>query len=106
MINNYEPQKNVFVLYSTTCCHLCEEALDILNELHEQMLALAKEQNFSVDNNSIYSVESVDVAEDAQLMEAYGPSIPVLSFPTTSEELAWPFDIQAAYQFILPKLSF
>ena len=106
VINNCEDQKNIFLLYSTTCCHLCEEALEILDDLHKQMLLLAEEQQYLVKNESIYAVNLIDVAEDSQLMETYGPRIPVLSFPPTQEELAWPFDIQSAYKFILPRLSF
>ena len=98
--------ENSFILYSTSACHLCDEALSILNDLHEQMLALAKEQSFSVQNQSIYTIELVDVAEDLSLIEIYGPRIPVLNFPPTAEELIWPFDIQSAYQFIFPKLMF
>ena len=97
---------NSFILYSTSACHLCDEALSILNDLHEQMLNMAKEQNFPVYNQSIYTIELVDVADDASLIETYGPRIPVLSFPSEPEELAWPFDIQSAYQFIAPKLVF
>ena len=97
---------NSFILYSTTACHLCDDALSILNDLHEQMLALAKEQGFSVQNQLIYTIELVDVADDSSLLDIYGPRIPVLNFPSSSEELAWPFDIQSAYQFISPKLMF
>ena len=43
--NNEGDQLNFFVLYSTSACHLCEDALVILNDLHEQMLELAKEQD-------------------------------------------------------------
>ena len=95
-----------FILYSTSACHLCDDALVILNDLHEQMSELAKEQNFLRHGERIYTVNVVDIAESDSLIDVYGPRIPVLVFPSTREELAWPFDIQAAYQFILPKLSF
>tara|TARA_R110002167_G_scaffold52760_6_gene151990 strand:+ start:565 stop:906 length:342 start_codon:yes stop_codon:yes gene_type:complete len=104
--NNGGCQLNSFVLYSTSACHLCDEALVILKELHEQMLELAKDNDFLVPNQSVYTVKLVDVSEDDNLIAVYGPRIPVLIFPSTKEELAWPFDIQAAYQFIFPKLSF
>tara|TARA_R110001592_G_scaffold360828_1_gene670034 strand:- start:128 stop:472 length:345 start_codon:yes stop_codon:yes gene_type:complete len=106
-IDNKKPTTlNSFVLYTTSACHLCDEALNILNDLHTQMLELAKEQDFTVPNQTIYTIELVDVAEDSSLFEIYGPRIPVLNFASTSEELAWPFDIQSVYQFILPKLVF
>jgi hypothetical protein len=99
-------QLNCFTLYSTSACHLCEEALAILNELHEQMLKLAKDQSFVFEGQSIYSIKLVDIAEDDDLLGSYGTRIPVLISPASGEELAWPFDIQSAYQFILPKLEF
>tara|TARA_R110001592_G_scaffold175466_1_gene414615 strand:+ start:39105 stop:39446 length:342 start_codon:yes stop_codon:yes gene_type:complete len=98
--------ENSFILYSTSACHLCNDAIAILNDLHEQMLDLAEQQGFSLSRQSVYTIDVVDVVEDSSLMEVYGPRIPVLIFPSSSEELAWPFDIQSAYQFILPKLSF
>tara|TARA_R110002049_G_scaffold87038_8_gene220861 strand:- start:1610 stop:1954 length:345 start_codon:yes stop_codon:yes gene_type:complete len=104
--NNEGDQLNSFVLYSTSACHLCEDALLILNELHEQMLELAKETDFLLSADLVYAVKIVDIAEDDKLIEVYGPRIPVLIFLSSGEELAWPFDIQTAYQFILPKLSF
>lgn len=104
--NTKDTQLNRFVLYSTSACHLCDKALAILNELHEQMLTLAKEQDFVLNEPSIYTVKLFDIAENDKLIDAYGTRIPVLIFPISGEELAWPFDIQSAYQFILPKLSF
>lgn len=104
--NNEGCQLNSFVLYSTSACHLCEDALVILNDLHEQMLELAKEKDFLLHDHSVYTVKVVDIAVDDELIDVYGPRIPVLIFPSGGEELVWPFDIQAVYEFILPKLSF
>jgi len=106
IVNKENFPENSFILYSTSACHLCEEAIAILNDLHGQMLDLAKQQSFPLSSHSIYNIEVVDVAEESSLIETYGPRIPVLIFPSSSDELAWPFDIQSAYQFILPKLSF
>ena len=97
---------NHFLLYSTEACHLCDEATQVLNDLHQQMLALAKQQGYPVSPEGIFSLELLDIAEDEALVEAYGKRIPVLIFGLTGEELAWPFDIQEAYQFILPNLVF
>jgi len=97
---------NHFLLYSTEACHLCDEAIYLLHDLHEQMLALAQQQGFPVSQAGIFSLELKDIADDEALVEAYGKRIPVLIFSTTGEELTWPFDVQEAYQFILPKLVF
>lgn len=95
---------NHFLLYSTEACHLCNEAMHLLNDLHQQMLLLAKKQGYPVSQAGIFSIKLLDIANDEALVEAYGKRIPVLIFSPTAEELAWPFDIQEAYQFILPKL--
>ncbi len=97
---------NNFILYSTPGCHLCNDALEILNDLHNQMRELANCSNFKLLNDSVFTIDVVDVADKDILVEVYGARIPVLVFPSSKDELAWPFDIQAAYQFILPKLTY
>ncbi len=102
---NSTPQ-NSFILYSTLGCHLCDDALDMLSDLHGQMLQQAEDLGFSVTNQTIFTIQIVDIADDSSLLETYGARIPVLKFISDSDELAWPFDIQTAYYFLLPKLSF
>lgn len=97
---------NQFILLSTTGCHLCEVALEILDDLQQQMADLAAAQNFSLPEYGAFMVQLQDVADDDNLISIYGQRIPVLIFGPTKEELAWPFDIQQAYQFIQPKLLF
>ena len=75
-------------LYSTSDCHLCEQALALLRSMPE----LAR-----------YSVIEVDVANDAAAFARYGARIPVLvrsarvretsaACQTGETELAWPFN--------------
>ena len=61
-----------FTLLGTEHCHLCEEAENIL---HQAGLPYA----------------SVDIADDEDLMNAYGIRIPVLLRTDTGKELNWPF---------------
>ena len=65
-------------LYGTAGCHLCDEAEIMLTRLLQR---------------SSYLLEwtPVDVAEDDQLMERYGITIPVILRLDTGVELAWPF---------------
>ena len=105
-IKEKSSSENCFELYVTDACHLCDEALDLLNDLHQQMLALADEANFTVPDTGIFSIQKKEITENESLFEAYGKRIPVLIFVPTGEELAWPFDIQQAYSFIFPKLRF
>jgi hypothetical protein len=96
---------NHFVLLSTAACHLCDDAAALLRDLHQQMMAHLVETHYPMDFDELFSVELLDIVNDEALVEAYGIRIPVLIFPANGEELAWPFDIQQAYQFIFPKLS-
>jgi hypothetical protein len=65
--------KVTLLLYATQGCHLCEQAEALLQ---------------SVD----VRVESVEIADDENLLECYGVRIPVVRRPETGEELDWPFD--------------
>jgi glutaredoxin len=68
-------------LYSTTCCHLCEEAEAILREIGIE-------------------ADHVDIADDDELLEKYGIRIPVLKRVDTGAELGWPFDALAISLFL------
>lgn len=69
------------VLYGTSCCHLCEQAEEILRETGVE-------------------AEHVDIAEDDGLLEKYGTRIPVLRRADNGRELGWPFDAVTAASFI------
>ncbi len=61
------------VLYTTSGCHLCEQAE-----------ALVRRQTAWVS--------TVEIIDDAELLERYGIRIPVLRHLDTGNELDWPFD--------------
>jgi hypothetical protein len=67
-------------LYSTDGCHLCEEAMVLLDQI-------------SAD----YSVQ--DIIDDAVLVEKYGIKIPVVA-TAAGRELDWPFDVAALKLFL------
>ena len=66
------------ILYSTSACHLCEQALDLLQSLA----------------GSSWTLEVVDISESDTLFERYGLTIPVLRREDTGAELNWPFHAQ------------
>jgi hypothetical protein len=71
------------VLLSTSHCTLCERALDLLLIMPElRGLPLVV----------------VDVADDAALLERYGPRLPVLR--AADRELDWPFDRDAVVRML------
>ena len=68
------------ILYSKEHCHLCDEALALLEQ-------------------GGLSAAVVDVEADDQLMAIYGLRIPVLVLPD-GRELGWPFDADQLDHFI------
>lgn len=69
------------ILYSTSGCHLCELAAEILT---------------SAD----YEFSAKDIAFDDDLYERYGERIPVVKRRDTQQELGWPFDTEQITEFL------
>lgn len=65
-------------LYSTSSCHLCEEATAIL---------------LSVGSND-FTWEEIEISDDDALIDRYGTRIPVLLNCRSGQELNWPFNRQ------------
>lgn len=74
------------ILFGTSGCHLCEQAVAIINICVQEGLDL--------------TIEYIDIAEQEQWQEQYAIRIPVLYDPATKQELGWPFD-QAALKFFV-----
>ncbi|GLR62584.1 glutaredoxin family protein [Marinospirillum insulare] len=70
-------------LYTTEGCHLCDEALALLNPWLAKGLGLAL----------------VDIAEDDLLMARYSVRIPVIASPS-GVELGWPFSAEGLASWI------
>ena len=64
------------LFYTTSGCHLCEYAAELLAEL-------ASSRQFTLT--------PVDISESEDLVARYGLTIPVLRNPATGRELNWPF---------------
>ena len=69
-------------LYSTSHCHLCDNAIAILNEL------------------AIYPFTIAEISESEPLLIIYGTKIPVLRREDNNAELNWPFNAQDVVQFL------
>ena len=65
--------------YTTAGCHLCEYAAE--------MLALLTQQ-------ADVTVEAIDIASDAMLVERYGIRIPELRREPDGAEIGWPFSYE------------
>lgn len=70
-------------LYTTSNCHLCEQAIEMLRQatLTKQLI-------------------HVEIVDDALLLAVYGTRIPVLQRTDTASELDWPFSIDDIIQFV------
>lgn len=70
-------------LYTTSNCHLCEQAIGLLTQAKlEKQLVL------------------VEIVDDASLLAMYGTRIPVLQRTDTTSELDWPFSVNTIIEFI------
>ncbi|NIP16271.1 MAG: glutaredoxin family protein [Pseudomonadales bacterium] len=71
------------ILFSTDYCALCDEALGLL---------------LSMPELAGISLRVVDVADDDELVTAYGQRLPVLCF--AGRELDWPFGANDVLRWI------
>nr|WP_281388627.1 glutaredoxin family protein [Litorivivens lipolytica] len=74
------------ILYSTSACHLCEMAEELLDEARSQGAPI--------------QFEKVDIVDDDALMERYGVRIPVLRRRSDNAELGWPFDAVTLHRWL------
>lgn len=67
------------VLYTTSHCHLCEQALTLLINLKQQ-----------------YAINwlTKEISDDDDLIEKYGIRIPVIQRVDNQSELNWPFSAE------------
>lgn len=82
-MNSKTQDNQLLTLYTTEGCHLCEQALQMLEPWLQQGYGLAK----------------VDIAEDELLMARYGERIPVVA-SRCGMEIGWPFSAQELTQWI------
>ncbi len=66
-------------LYTTLGCHLCEDALALLNQYQQS-------------HQGILQLAEVEISDSEQLIEQYGIRIPVVKVMSSGAELGWPFD--------------
>lgn len=75
-------------LYHTAGCHLCEEAQELA------LVALAL-RGIGAD-----ALEPVEIADDTELLQRYGTTIPVLRRLDSGQELGWPFGLEAILRLL------
>lgn len=72
--------EKILLLYTTLGCHLCEDA---------KALAWPVLEYYG------YRLQSIEIADDPSLIDAYALRIPVVARADTGASLGWPFDQQA-----------
>jgi len=70
-------------LYTTSHCHLCDEALSLVMQL------------CNADEVSL-----IEISDDQDLIDTYGTRIPVLQRLDTLAEIGWPFNSQDLMKFL------
>ncbi|RLA05546.1 MAG: glutaredoxin family protein [Gammaproteobacteria bacterium] len=76
MVIQFDPRTGQVKLYTTSGCHLCDDALVLLKQAQ-------------------LAVELVEIADDDSLYHRYGLRIPVVARVAggdVTDELNWPFD--------------
>ena len=81
---------NTLCLLTTEGCHLCQQALKIIEQSAWIIKAQSSEQ---------LQFEIVDIIQDEQLVELYGDKIPVILFEHAEQALFWPFDAAQLEQY-------
>ena len=71
---------------TTLGCHLCEDALVLLEEARKQDL--------------LQEIEAIEIADQDQLVERYGIRIPVV-IKEDQAELGWPFTFEQLRTFLI-----
>ena len=74
------------ILYTTLGCHLCEQALGLLQHCQ------ARGRSFII--------ESVEISDSDDLVARYSIRIPVISTASQGQELGWPFDLESLEAFL------
>jgi len=75
---NKEKYNATLLLYSTSGCHLCDQAKTLIEHV------VLPQQ---------FTLKIIDIANDDTLFEKYGIRIPVIKFEHSQQELSWPFDL-------------
>lgn len=91
---------NELLLYTTQGCHLCEQAEQLLQPVLVHINASQRARGLSE-----LQLRPVEIAEAAELVDAYGVRIPVIRLQDDSAELGWPFDQAQAFAFLMQQLA-
>jgi len=84
------------ILYTTSGCHLCEEAEALLEPV---LVYIEQETGQGI------RLRGQEISESVAMVDAYGLRIPVIQLEGAAQDLGWPFDQAQVYQFIQEALG-
>jgi len=73
--------------YTTEGCHLCEEAIVVLQKL-------------LTEQPEEYQIELIDIVQSDDLVARYGSRIPVIAKQGDRAGLGWPFDYPLLLSYV------
>lgn len=73
-------------LYTTLGCHLCEQALAMLEHCHNR--------------NPAFEICEVEISTSESLMAQYGIRIPVVRTSNAIDEIGWPFTLDELIDYL------
>ncbi|WP_257264332.1 glutaredoxin family protein [Endozoicomonas sp. ONNA2] len=79
----------LLTLYTTSGCHLCEKAEQMLNFLQKQ---------------KVCRWVAIEISDDDLLVDRYGERIPVIA-TAEGRELGWPFTPEELINWLIPTVS-
>jgi len=74
------------LLYTTSACHLCEQALVLLHKFR------------AIEPDTM--IEEIEICASEALMASYGIRIPVIRIDNHTAELGWPFGFEELSEFL------
>jgi hypothetical protein len=83
------------LLFTTSGCHLCEQAESMLSGVLVHVNLLRVESSLAP-----LEIHIVEISEEPALVEHYGSRIPVLMLEESARELVWPFDHGRLFSFL------
>lgn len=103
-------------LYTTLGCHLCEQALAIVQPIlteaafiegeaesikSEAGVTFKDETGVTFKGETGVTLELVEISEQEALVAKYGMRIPVIRLSGKDEDLGWPFDADAVRRYLM-----
>jgi hypothetical protein len=82
---------NTLFLYTTSGCHLCELAEELVREVKQSVPTHGRD----------FCLELIEISDDPALVTRYGVRIPVVRLNGQDTDLGWPFSYDELITYLL-----